>query len=349
MTAAEAGPGRIRMGPGGEFDVIRSILNESREPGEDVLVGPGDDALVLEGGWVLTCDLSVEDVHFRKEWLGPEEIGYRAGAAALSDLAAMAAGCVGVLTSIATPPEDGGVRARAVAAGVREAVESVGGALLGGDLTASPGPLVVDVIAVGRTETPVGRAGAAPGDRVWVTGALGGAAGAVRDWREGRVPSPDLREAFARPSPRIEEARWLAEAASPSALVDVSDGLAGDAGHLAAAGGVKIVLEADAIPVRPDLSTAGEGEGPALELALHGGEDYELLFTGAEELIGPLATSFEERFGIPLTPVGRVEAGDGVFLEVGAPGSTREVVRIERGGYNHFPRASGPTGGEDPS
>lgn len=340
MSAAPNPSSRVRMGPGGEFDVIRAILAESDEAGPEVLLGAGDDALVLTGGWVLSCDLSVEDVHFRSEWMSPGEVGYRAAAAALSDLAAMAAEARGVLASIGAPVDDGGEGAREVAAGIRDAVQAVGGVLLGGDLTASPGPLIVDVVVVGRAEKPVSRAGAVPGDTVWVTGELGGAAGAVRAWERGEEPSPSLREAFVRPSPRIPEARWLAEAGVAHALVDVSDGVAGDAGHLAAAGGVRIVLKGASVPLHPDLDAVVDGDGEAaLELALGGGEDYELLFTGPEASVRPLAGAFSDRFGVALTAVGRVEAGEGVFLESGEGGSGR-VARVEGGGYTHFPSVS---------
>lgn len=355
--------GRVQLGRGGEFDVIRDILAEASEPGPDVLVGPGDDALVLEGGWVVSCDLSMEDVHFRRSWLGLREMGYRAGAAALSDVAAMAAEVTGVVVSIAASAEDGADGVKEVAAGVRESVESVRGVLLGGDLSASTGPLVVDVVALGRAGAPVLRTGAVSGDEVWVTGSLGGAAGAVRAWTAGREPSPPLREAFARPTPRIAEARWLAEAVSIHALIDVSDGVAGDAGHLSAASGVRIVLDAEAIPVHPALpvdparsvhpatspdpatskeSTPSADPAPAssLDLALRGGEDYELLFTAQPGAVEAVREEFEERFGVALTVIGRVEEGEGVHLaSPGDPGG--DTVPLEGGGFSHFPEGSG--------
>lgn len=334
--------GRIRLGRGGEFDVIRDILADGGEPGPRIRIGPGDDALVLRGGWVVSCDLSMEGVHFRREWLDLREMGYRAAAAALSDLAAMAAEVEGVLVSIAASAEDGAYGVMEVAAGAREAASAVGGAILGGDLSASVGPLVVDVVALGRTEQPVSRVGAGPGDTVWVTGTLGGASGAVRAWARGREPTPSQREAFSRPVPRIAEARWLVDAARIHALIDVSDGIAGDAGHLAAAGGVRIVLEADAIPVHPELRDAGrehaeveEPDADLLELSLRGGEDYELLFAAARDSIEPVQEEFRERFGVALTAVGRVEEGEGVFLE-GPSREGGEIVPLEGGGYSHF-------------
>ncbi len=320
--------GRLALGPGAEFDLIRSFLSDAGALPPGVLVGPGDDAAVLDGGpdgaWVVSTDLSVEDVHFRRAWLSDAEIGYRAAAAALSDLAAMAARPVGMLVSMAFPPQ-GGADPEAVHAGLREAATAVGAVVIGGDVSRSPGPLVVDVVVVGRTPAPVLRAGARPGDEVWVTGTLGASAAAVRLWEGGEEPGPELRAAFAHPVPRVAEALRLARADSLHALVDISDGLAGDAGHLAAAEDVRIVLEADGISVAPAARAALGGDA-ALDVALHGGEDYELC------LVAPSGAIRGDALGIPLTRVGRVEVGDGVWLDAGDGTPLR---RLQRGGYSH--------------
>ncbi len=325
MGAAGEGRGRVALGPGGEFDLIRSLLGSEAKTPDDVLVGPGDDGAVLRGGWVLSTDLTVEDVHFRRGWLADREVGYRAAAAALSDLAAMAADPLGILVSLAMPV--GRVDVEAVYVGIREAIAGVGAVVLGGDVSRSPGPLVLDVVVVGRSDRPASRAGAVPGDELWVTGALGGAAAAVELWEHGRVPNDALRDAFARPKPRLSEARFLVEGGEIHALIDLSDGLAGDAGHLAAAGGVRIVLETDGIPVAP-AATDALGAGDAKSLALHGGEDYELLLAAPAGAVDP--ASFAERFGLALTRVGRVEAGEGVWIE-----DEEGTRRLERGGYSH--------------
>jgi len=319
---------RIALGPGREFDLIRRLVGDETPLPPEVRVGPGDDAAVLEGGWVVTCDLSVEDVHFRRAWLSDREIGYRAGAASLSDLAAMAASPVGVLVSIASPRQ-GGADPEAVQAGVREIAVDLGASVIGGDLSGSPGPLVVDVIALGRTAWPVLRDGAEPGDDVWVTGRLGAAAAAVRLWARGEQPPPELRAAFARPRPRVREARCLVEHELVDALIDLSDGLAGDAGHVAAASGVRITLEAARVPVA-EAALAALGPAGALEAALHGGEDYELCFVTDPGVVD--AAHFRERHGILLTRVGRVEAGEGVWLE--QPDGRAE--RLTRGGFDHL-------------
>jgi thiamine-monophosphate kinase len=319
---------RIALGPGAEFDLIRRLVADDAPLPPEVLVGPGDDAAVLEGGWVVTTDLSIEDVHFRRDWLSDREIGYRAGAAALSDVAAMAATPVAVLVSLAGP-RGGGVDLAAVHAGVREIASELGASVIGGDVSGSPGPLVVDVVALGRAAWPVLRDGAEPGADVWVTGRLGAAAAAVRAWEAGREPSPELRSAFARPRPRVREARCLVDHEVVDALIDLSDGLAGDAGHIAAASGVRITLEAAHVPVA-EAALAALGPSDALDAALHGGEDYELCFvtdTGAVD-----ADYFRERYGFAVTRVGRVEPGEGVWLEQ----PDGRVARLTRGGFDHL-------------
>lgn len=319
---------RIALGPGAEFDLIRRLVADHAPLPPEVRVGPGDDAAVLEGGWVVTTDLSVEDVHFRRSWLSDREIGYRAGAAALSDVAAMAATPIAVLVSIAGR-RGGGVDLEAVQEGVREVASELGASVIGGDVSASPGPLVVDVVALGRTASPVLRDGAEPGDDVWVTGRLGAAAAAVRAWEAGREPSAELRAAFARPSPRVREARCLVDHEVVDALIDLSDGLAGDAGHIAAASRVRITLEAARIPVA-EAALAALGQADALEAALHGGEDYELCFVSDPGAVD--AEYFRDRHGLGLTRVGRVEKGEGVWLEQ----PDGNVGRLERGGFDHM-------------
>jgi thiamine-monophosphate kinase len=325
------------MGPAAEFDLIRSFLRAgaAERPAGEVL-GPGDDCAVVRGrGIALSTDMSVEGVHFRREWLMPEEIGWRATSAALSDLAAVGARPIGVLVSCAVPGDEAGELAPALMAGVRRAVEAVGGAVLGGDLARSPGAIVVDVTVVGECGAPIRRSGASPGEEVWVTGSLGGSAAAVLAFLEGREPVASARERFAHPRPRVMEALWLAERISLTSLIDISDGLGGDAAHLAAASGVAIVLEREAVPVDEESLYPLEGE-EALRLAVTGGEDYELCFTSPAGAVEEVRAGFERELGIRLTRVGVVESGAGVFWRHGDGGR----VPLGLGGYQHFEESS---------
>ena len=255
----------IALGPGAEFDLIRSFLRNATTGHalpEHVRVGPGDDCAIVRGeGIAVSVDMAVEDVHFRRAWIEPEEIGYRSVAAALSDLAAVAAAPIGVFVALAVAEADRDEFAARVMEGAQAAAAGVRAVLLGGDVTRSPGPLVLDAVVLGNALRPVLRTGASAGDTLWVTGELGAAAAAVRAWTEGRVPEPAARLAYALPAPRIAEARWLAERQALNALIDLSDGLAGDAGHIAAASGVRIILDAASVPIHPVVrAAAGDGE-----------------------------------------------------------------------------------------
>lgn len=324
---------RPELGPGAEFDLIRRFLaGGGRGASGEVAVGPGDDCAVLAGnGIALSVDLSVEGVHFRREWLTPYEIGHRAAMAALSDLAAMAARPIGVLAAIAVPEADAGEFAAELMRGAGDAAARVGAIVLGGDLARSPSGAVVDIVAVGEAPAPVLRGGARPGDEIWVTGELGGAALAVDLLLAGEPTPPDLFERFARPAPRVREAIWLRDRGALTAMLDLSDGLAGDAAHIAAASGVALVLERDAIPVHPAV-LASVDRAAALAYAASGGEDYELCFCAAPGRVGLLAAEFASEFPVRLTRIGTVEEGDGVFWRAADQG--RE--RASRGGFQHF-------------
>jgi thiamine-monophosphate kinase len=323
----------LPLAPGAEFDLIRRFVPRAEPRRADVVVGVGDDCAVVSGqGIALSSDMSMEGVHFRRDWLGMHEIGYRAAAAALSDLAAVAARPIGVLASLALPEADAGDAAVELMRGVREAAEAVGATVLGGDVTRSPGPLAVDVVVVGEAAKPVLRSGAQHGDEVWVTGELGAAAAAVATLLRGGEPSPAARERFARPVPRIREARWLAERGLMHALVDLSDGLAGDAAHLSAASGAAILLSPEMIPVHPAVHGVAPDPDEALRMAVGGGEDYELCFTAQVGTVIGHVIDFERELGVRLSCIGRVGGGDGVWW-VDAQGS-RTPLGIDA--YQHF-------------
>lgn len=308
-----------RLGSGIEFDRIRAIFERLGGRGGAL----GDDcALVTIGGTALalSTDLAVEGTHFRRTWLTAEEIGWRAAAAALSDLAAVAARPAGLLASVGVPADAAADLVVRIMEGVGAAAESVGASVWGGDLVAAP-RIVIDVAVVGVAPAPVRRSGAVAGDELWVTGRLGAGRAAVRAWEAGREPAQALRARFAHPEPRVAAAAWLREHGA-HAMIDLSDGLLGDAGHVAAASDVACVIDAERVPVY---------EGATADDALAGGEDYELLVAlPAEPDRARLTSSFREAFGIPLTRVGRVTAGAGVALERGG----KRVPLIE--GYTHF-------------
>ena len=179
---------------------------------------------------------------------------------------------------------------------------------------------------LGEATDPITRRGAVAGDEIWVSGVLGGSSAAVRAWSVGAEPDPGLRSAFTRPAARVREARWLVEHGDVHAMIDLSDGLAGDVGHLAAASGVRIEIESARVPVHP-LLDAGDAT-----LALSGGEDYELCIASAPGAMEPLVDGFLERFDTSLTQVGRVLEGEGVHIE----GSDVSGGPAGAGGFDHF-------------
>ncbi len=307
------------LGDGAEFDRIRAIwerLGERAAPsGDDCALMPFEDALLA-----ISTDLAVEGTHFRAGWLTPRELGWRVAAAALSDLAAVAATPIGAMTSIGVPevaPDDLVID---VMDGIGAAAQSVGATVVGGDLVRAE-LLVVDMVVFGAVREPVRRAGARAGDGLWVTGALGAPEAAIRAWEAGREPSDAARERFARPVPRILPAIRLQEAGA-TAMIDVSDGLLADAGHLAAASGVACRIEAERVPVHAGAD--------APEDALVGGEEYELLVALPAAFSEREAAILARECGVPVTRVGWADVGAGVVLvEGGRP------IALPRG-FRHF-------------
>jgi len=297
------------LGAGREFDRIRAVwarLGAGAAPsGDDCAFVPWSGRLLA-----ISTDLSVEGTHFRAGWLAPMELGWRVAAAALSDLAAVAASPLGVMASVGVPEVAPDGLLPDLMHGVAAAAAEAGAVVMGGDLVRAD-LLVVDMTVIGSLERPVRRAGAAVGDGLWVTGALGAPAAAIRAWDAGNEPRGAARERFARPVARVGPGRWLRDAGA-TAMIDLSDGLLSDAGHLAAASGVSCRLEAERVPVHDGADTPVD--------ALVGGEEYELLAALPERFSEREAAAFAERFALPLTLVGRVEAGSGVVLvRDGAP------------------------------
>ena len=257
-------------------------------------------------------------MHFRREWLSLEEIGYRAVTAALSDIAAMAARPRGVLVAIAAPPA-AREEILAIGTGIGEAVKTARTTIVGGNLSQADA-FSITTTALGSAFAPLTRAGARPGDFIHVTGALGGPSAALKSFASGIPPRTNVRERFARPAARIAEARWLAMHGAVAA-VDISDGLGADAGHLAAASGCSVVLEAERLPIV---------EGGSFEDAW-GGEEYELLVASRT----PFPTQeFSARFGVPLTLIGRCAEGQG-GVKMKQAGKT---VDLPESAWVHFER-----------
>jgi thiamine-monophosphate kinase len=237
-------------------------------------------------------DACVEGQHFLEGWIAPRDIGYRAVAGALSDLAAMAATPHSVLLSIVLP-DRWREHLLMIADGAGEAVAAAGARVVGGNM-ARGDALSITTTVLGSVFGALTRGGAREGDRVYVTGRLGACGAAVDALYAGAAVQPDQLARFAHPQPRLSEARWLA-ARGATAATDISDGLLADLQNIEAASGVRIAIDLSRVPV---------WDGVALERALASGEEYELLVTAS----ALDAREFEARFGVPLTEIGVVES-----------------------------------------
>ncbi|MEW6583446.1 MAG: thiamine-phosphate kinase [Actinomycetota bacterium] len=319
--------------------IARIAASVARRPG--VALGIGDDAAVLDGDppLVVTQDLLVEGVHFTRATTTWRDLGHKALAVNLSDVAAMGAVPVAAFVGLALPrtqrPDAADVDA--LYAGMEALAAQCGASIAGGDVTDAPGSAVMlAVTAVGRMEpgvAPVRRDGARPGDLVCVTGALGAAAAGLALLRDpvlaAALPPAErdaLHAAHRRPRPRLAEGRALAVLGA-HAMLDVSDGLAIDAGRMAAASRADVEVDLAMVPLAAGVArvAAGVGLDPE-ELAATGGEDYELLV--AVDAAGHDAAT---RAGVPLHPVGRVLAGDGALRVVRGG----DPVRLPRLGWEH--------------
>lgn len=318
----------MNLGPGKEFDRIRGMITQIEAITGDADLGD-DCALIPLGTTTLaiSIDNSLEGVHFRTDWLDFKEIGFRAAGAALSDLAADGATPVGVLVSLGvpvTPQKSGHDPAAEIMAGVATMVNNLDAKVLGGDLTRSD-KYVVDVCVIGTVERPVRRSGAREGDALWVTGYLGGAALALEHFKAGKRMADALRNRYACPEPRIAAGQWLASHGA-SAMIDISDGLAADAQHLAAASEVGIEINLEAIPCWEDVEALA---------AVASGEEFELLCTMPPTFGDASASSFRSQTGLQLSRIGTCLRGAG-----GRRGGVRlldhnKPVQLPAG-YDHF-------------
>jgi len=330
-----------------ELDIIRLIRRTvERSPAERVETGIGDDTAVLvpqPGARLLaTTDLIVEDVHFRRAWASPFDIGWKAMAVNLSDIAGKGGRPLWALVGLALPAPADPVEIEALYEGMRRAAAPHGGAIVGGDTSVSPGGWFVNVTLLGEhLGVPRLRSAAKPGDAVAVTGTLGRSAAGLAALEAGRARlgavRPETIEAVTaahlRPTARVAEGRWLGAAAAVHAMMDCSDGLATDLAHICRESGVGARVEIDRLPVDPAArEVAGALGADALSWATSGGEDFELLLTCERASVDALRDGLGRATGTALTMVGEIEAFEkGVtFLDAGG---LRVAIPA---GYEHF-------------
>jgi thiamine-monophosphate kinase len=301
---------RHRAAPAGEFALIDRFTRPLPRAGEGVVLGIGDDAAVLRApageDLVATVDAVVEGVHFDGRFT-PEDVGWKALAVNLSDLAAMGARPLWALVALALPAETPAARTAGIARGLGRCARAHDIAVAGGNVTRA-GELSVTVTVVGavRRGRALTRAGARPGDLLAVSGTLGDAAAGLA---EGAPAALARRQR--RPAPRLRLGRALAGVAR--AAIDVSDGLAQDLGHLCAVSGVGAEVDPALLPTSPALRRATGGGARALAAALAGGEDYELLVALPPARLAA-ARAAAQAARTPLTVIGRAVEGRGVRI-----------------------------------
>jgi len=303
-----------------------SIRRRNGRPNPGVIAGIGDDCAVLRllagKDSLVTTDFTLEGIHFRRDWHPPESVGHRCLARGLSDIAAMGGEPVAVFLSLALPRDLRQAWVGRFARSLISLAEKHGATVAGGDTAESPGGILADIIVIGTV--PKGKAilrsGAKAGDRIYVSGELGGSAAAVVRMRNGRPkvkPRDYVRHFY--PEPRVALGRVLREKKLVSAMIDTSDGLSTDLAHVCEESGVGAEIDSSLIPRACVGKPAREVD---LDLALHGGEDYELLFTAAREKRIPRHIA-----GVAITQIGQITRSRGIF------------VRDSRGvGYELHPR-----------
>lgn len=305
--------------------IIERIRQAASRGTRGLATGIGDDCAVLRlprgHEALVTTDFSLEDVHFRKTWHPAESVGHRCLARGLSDIAAMGGTPRAAFLSLAVPAVllqewiDGFVRGLLRLAGRNDVL------LAGGDTAQSPGGILADIVVLGSV--PAGKAilrsGAKPGDLLYVTGTLGSSVAALNALRKGKKLRPTSHRKHFYPEPRIAVGQYLREKKLASAMIDISDGLSTDLGHICNESRTGAVVYAGSLPA------AGGVAG--LAVALHGGEEYELLFTAPPNRHVP-----KQIEGVPVTLIGEIVRGKQMKLAK----SDGKTEILKPGGWQHF-------------
>jgi thiamine-monophosphate kinase len=319
--------------PLSERTLIAGVRRLTRR-GPGVVAGIGDDCAVLRipagHEMLVTTDFSLEGVHFRREWHPPESVGHRCLARGLSDIAAMGGDPVSAFLSLALPPKLPQRWVDRFFEGFLKLAAEFNIALAGGDTSQSPAGILADIVVVGSV--PKGeailRSGARPGDRIYVSGALGGSAAILDLLRRKRLQAGSFPAHFF-PVPQVRLGQVLRRRGVASSMIDISDGFSTDLSHVCEESGTGAEIWETAVP---RSKVAGLARPVDLDFALHGGEDYELLFTVPQGRSAPAA-----RAGIAITEVGVITKGKDIFLVH----ANQRRSRLRPLGWEHFHKPAG--------
>lgn len=326
----------MSLGTCGEFGLIERIRAQVAGR-DDILIGIGDDccATTLPPGEVLltTTDLLIEEIHFRRAWTDLFALGRKAVAVNISDIAAMGGAPRTLSLGLGLPADLNPADFDQLISGILSAAREYGAILSGGDTCRSPAGLMLSVTVQGscQPEQILRRSGARPGDLLYVSGTLGDSALVLRELLAGRTPPAALAGRHHQPTARLRLGQELAQRRLATALIDLSDGLRADLGHILDASGVGACVQAAALPLSPIFRAALAIEPDLLDLALSGGEDYELLWSAPPAAAVSLAALSAE-LALPLTCIGAIDTGAGLKV-VAADGTG---ILSAKKGYNHF-------------
>ncbi len=335
----------MRIAEIGEFALIERLAQIAAVERDDLRAGIGDDVAVLDTGGnellLATVDAQVEEIHFLARLSTPEQLGRRALAINVSDIAAMGGQPRFALVSLVLPGAIEVAWVEALYQGLRAVADETGTAIVGGNLARSPAGIVIDVTVLGsvQREHLLLRSGARPGDRVLVTGRLGDAAAGLHlALHEEPELDPGARATllarYLTPTPRLAEAQVIARSRLATAMIDLSDGLSSDIGHICARSGVGARIDVARLPIASATATVAAFKGmPAWQLALSGGEDYELCFTAPAAAAGKLAALVERETGTPVADIGEILPQNQGRMLVFADGAT---APLDPQGWNHF-------------
>ena len=327
----------------GEFGFIESIKEECATTYKNVIKGIGDDCAVFgpSSGRVLlfTTDMLVEDIHFLKTKMTPYQLGWKSIAVNLSDIAAMGGRPLVLLISLAIPPETDVELMQDFYKGMKTICEQYEVSIAGGDTSASPDKLVINISLIGdaRQNEVLYRSGARSGDSIYLTGNVGDSFAGLKIIKK-EISSPKSIESHFikihnEPNPLIETGMTIAASGLATAMIDVSDGLVLDLGHICKESGVGAILFRDKIPLSSELKLLASREKfNPLELALSGGEDYQLLITVPNGNIKDFEIVGKNKGLLPLYLIGKIAEGKGITM-VNDDGSLEE---IDIKGFNHF-------------
>ena len=315
-----------------EFEFIHWIQQQAGS-GDHLSLGIGDDCSIqpqqTNQDLLTSTDLLIEDIHFKREWSSMFDLGRKSAAVNISDIAAMGGTPQSLFLGIGRPKTISDAQIQEFLSGFLAEIKTYGATLAGGDSCSSPGPLMISVTVQGKVVTgdAICRQGASYGDAIYVSGSLGDSALALQQLQNGQQPDPFLSKRFHTPTPQIALGQELSKRQLATAMLDISDGLLADLGHILDASAVGAEINIADIPLSKSFQQALDGDLTLIDLALSGGEDYELVFTS------PLK-DLDRQINLqhPVTRIGSISQDSGLCLRQ----NNGELYHCQQGGFDHF-------------